>query len=319
MIEGVRIKRLKVIPDERGFLMEMMRDDDEFFQKFGQVYLSVVYPGVVKGWHYHKKQTDHFVFVKGLATVVLYDDREGSRTRGEGITAWTTGDRKAIAVERTCGAQVGFSEAIEEQRFVWRRDAAIGSERFHFVAFVQVVQPVAIDEPVLDAYGCHAAAAGFEDKRAAPASGLGVGHHRVAVERVDGGAGFVHGARGPRPLHQSRAAQFRLHVLEHQPPGQRQDDDLACVLCGDLHGSGPSFEVRTSTTSFGFSVSTTVVSARKRRDWSRPNAAALYPATATSARAVPATRLASASIALVKRRTISTSGMLGVPTMFMMW
>jgi dTDP-4-dehydrorhamnose 3,5-epimerase len=45
--------------------MEMMRDDDEFFQKFGQVYLSVVYPGVVKGWHYHKKQTDHFVFVKG--------------------------------------------------------------------------------------------------------------------------------------------------------------------------------------------------------------------------------------------------------------
>ena len=42
MIEGVKVKRLKVIPDERGLLMEMMRDDDEFFQKFGQVYLSVV-------------------------------------------------------------------------------------------------------------------------------------------------------------------------------------------------------------------------------------------------------------------------------------
>jgi dTDP-4-dehydrorhamnose 3,5-epimerase len=83
MIEGVKVKRLKVIADERGLLMEMMRDDDEFFQKFGQVYLSVVYPGVVKGWHYHKKQTDHFVFVKGMAKVVLYDDREGSRTRGE--------------------------------------------------------------------------------------------------------------------------------------------------------------------------------------------------------------------------------------------
>ena len=83
MIEGVKIKRLKVIPDERGMLMEMMRDDDEFFQKFGQVYLSVVYPGVVKGWHYHKKQTDHFVFVKGNAKVVLYDNREGSKTKGE--------------------------------------------------------------------------------------------------------------------------------------------------------------------------------------------------------------------------------------------
>ena len=83
MIEGVRTKRLKVIPDERGLLMEMLRDDDDIFQKFGQVYLSVVYPGVVKGWHYHQKQTDHFVFVKGMAKVVLYDDRDGSPTRGE--------------------------------------------------------------------------------------------------------------------------------------------------------------------------------------------------------------------------------------------
>jgi dTDP-4-dehydrorhamnose 3,5-epimerase len=83
MIDGVRTKRLKVIPDERGLLMEMLRDDDDIFQKFGQVYLSVVYPGVVKGWHYHKKQTDHFVFVKGMAKVVLFDDRESSATRGE--------------------------------------------------------------------------------------------------------------------------------------------------------------------------------------------------------------------------------------------
>lgn len=83
MIEGVKIKRLKVIPDERGLLMEILRDDDEFFQKFGQVYLSVVYPGVVKGWHYHKKQTDHFAFVKGMAKVVLYDRRDSSPTRGE--------------------------------------------------------------------------------------------------------------------------------------------------------------------------------------------------------------------------------------------
>ena len=83
MIDGVKVKKLKVIPDERGLLMEMMRDDDEFFQKFGQVYLSVVYPGVVKGWHYHRKQTDHFVFVKGMAKVVLYDGRDGSPTKGE--------------------------------------------------------------------------------------------------------------------------------------------------------------------------------------------------------------------------------------------
>ena len=82
MIDGVKIKRLKVIPDERGLLMEMMRDDDEFFQKFGQVYLTVAYPGVVKGWHYHKRQTDHVACIKGNMKVVLYDGREDSPTKG---------------------------------------------------------------------------------------------------------------------------------------------------------------------------------------------------------------------------------------------
>ena len=83
MIDGVVIKKLKVIPDERGFLMEMLRDDDPFFQKFGQCYLTVANPGVVKGWHYHKKQTDHFTVVKGMSKVVLYDSREDSPTKGQ--------------------------------------------------------------------------------------------------------------------------------------------------------------------------------------------------------------------------------------------
>jgi len=83
MIDGVRTKPLRLIADERGFLMEMLRSDDEIFQKFGQVYLSVVYPGVVKGWHYHLKQTDYFTIVKGMVKVVLYDRREGSKTFGE--------------------------------------------------------------------------------------------------------------------------------------------------------------------------------------------------------------------------------------------
>ena len=83
MIDGVIVKKLKVIADERGYLMEMLRCDDEFFQKFGQMYLTVAYPGVVKGWHYHKVQTDHFVCVSGMLKVVLYDDRKGSKTRGE--------------------------------------------------------------------------------------------------------------------------------------------------------------------------------------------------------------------------------------------
>ena len=81
-IQGVIVHRLKVIPDERGRLMEMVRRDDPFFSGFGQVYLTTVYPGVVKAWHYHKIQTDVFTCIQGMVKVALYDDRDGSRTRG---------------------------------------------------------------------------------------------------------------------------------------------------------------------------------------------------------------------------------------------
>jgi len=96
-IDGVIIKKLKVIPDERGFLMEMLRSDDDFFRKFGQVYLSVAYPGVVKGWHYHKKQTDHFTVVKGMLKVVLYDQREGSPTKGV-VNEFFMGEKNPILI-----------------------------------------------------------------------------------------------------------------------------------------------------------------------------------------------------------------------------
>ncbi len=60
-IEGVRTKPLRLIPDERGWLMEILRvDETELFSKFGQVYVSATYPGVVKAWHYHKHQIDNF-------------------------------------------------------------------------------------------------------------------------------------------------------------------------------------------------------------------------------------------------------------------
>ena len=79
-IEGVVIKNLRVIPDERGWLMEILRCDDPQFLQFGQVYLSTAFPNVVKAWHYHKKQTDNFTCVKGMMKVALYDAREKSPT-----------------------------------------------------------------------------------------------------------------------------------------------------------------------------------------------------------------------------------------------
>ena len=83
LIDGVKVQSLKVVPDERGWLMEVLRSDDErLFTQFGQVYVSATYPGVVKAWHCHTRQTDNFACVAGMVKLVLIDTREGSPTRG---------------------------------------------------------------------------------------------------------------------------------------------------------------------------------------------------------------------------------------------
>jgi dTDP-4-dehydrorhamnose 3,5-epimerase len=83
MIIGVKTKLLKVIPDERGRLMEMLRYDEEIFMRFGQLYMTTAFPGVVKGWHYHKVQYDNMIVVKGMMKIVLFDSRKDSPTYKE--------------------------------------------------------------------------------------------------------------------------------------------------------------------------------------------------------------------------------------------
>lgn len=81
-IEGVIVKPLKKIPDERGCIYHMLRSDDPVFEKFGEIYFSVVYPGVIKGWHLHEKMTLNYAVIQGMIKLVLYDDIENSSTRG---------------------------------------------------------------------------------------------------------------------------------------------------------------------------------------------------------------------------------------------
>lgn len=83
MIEGVEINQLSIIPDERGMILKMLRRDDTVFREFGEIYFSVIYPGVIKGWHIHKKMTLNYAVISGIIKLVLYDDREGSPTKGE--------------------------------------------------------------------------------------------------------------------------------------------------------------------------------------------------------------------------------------------
>lgn len=114
MIEGVKVKKLKVIPDERGRLMEILRCDEELFVRFGQVYITTAYPGVVKAWHRHKKQTDHFTVLKGMAKFVLYDGREDSKTLGE-INEFYVGEYNPILVQIPAGIYHGFTAVSENE------------------------------------------------------------------------------------------------------------------------------------------------------------------------------------------------------------
>ncbi|MDH7603051.1 MAG: dTDP-4-dehydrorhamnose 3,5-epimerase family protein [Armatimonadota bacterium] len=107
MIEGVMIKQLKKHADERGYLMEMLRADDEMFGKFAQAYVALNYPGVVRAWHYHKKQDDIWVCVKGMIKAVVYDSREGSPTYGE-VNEFFLGDNNPIMLKIPVGTMHGY-------------------------------------------------------------------------------------------------------------------------------------------------------------------------------------------------------------------
>src|SRR5579883_488803 len=117
LIEGVKTKVLKVIPDERGRLMEMMRADDEIYEKFGQIYLSVTYPGVVKAWHYHKIQHDYFVCVKGAIKLVIFDSREDSPTKGL-LNEFFIGDYNPLLVRVPAGCYHGWKCVSESEALV---------------------------------------------------------------------------------------------------------------------------------------------------------------------------------------------------------
>lgn len=116
MIDGVLIKLLKKIPDDRGTIMKMQEASDIEFKGFGEIYFSTVYPGVVKGWHLHKNAILNYAVIKGMIKLVLFDDRENSPTNGE-IQEIYLGDYNYCLVQIpenvwngfTC---VGNSEAI---------------------------------------------------------------------------------------------------------------------------------------------------------------------------------------------------------------
>ena len=117
LIKGVRTKPLRIIPDERGRLFEMLRRDEPLFQRFGQVYCTTVNQGVVKGWHYHKRQVDNFVCVSGMIKLVAYDARAGSPTKGL-VNEFFIGIHHPLLVQIPTGVYHGFKGRTDPEAIV---------------------------------------------------------------------------------------------------------------------------------------------------------------------------------------------------------
>ena len=83
MIDGVILTPLKQIFDERGKVMQMLREDSPEFSGFGEIYFSTTYTGIVKAWHMHKEMISNWAVIYGEIKIVLYDDRPESKTSGE--------------------------------------------------------------------------------------------------------------------------------------------------------------------------------------------------------------------------------------------
>lgn len=81
-IEGVKITSLKIISDNRGSVMHMLRSDSPIFEKFGEIYFSTIFKDKIKAWHLHKEATLNYACVFGKVKLVLFDDRQKSETQG---------------------------------------------------------------------------------------------------------------------------------------------------------------------------------------------------------------------------------------------
>src|SRR4030043_835802 len=117
MIDGVKIKKLRVIPDQRGRLMEILRNDEDLFQNFGQVYMAPPFPGVVKAWHKHEKQADNIACVAGMIRMAIYDGRPGSPTFKE-IDEFYLGVHNPLLVQVPSGVYHGWMAVSPEEAVI---------------------------------------------------------------------------------------------------------------------------------------------------------------------------------------------------------
>jgi dTDP-4-dehydrorhamnose 3,5-epimerase len=108
MIEGIVVSPRRVIPDDRGKVMHHLKATDPEFERFGEIYFSTIYPGVVKGWHLHREMILNYVVPVGMIKLVCFDEREGSPTKGE-LNEFYLGEDHHVLVKVPPGIWNGFA------------------------------------------------------------------------------------------------------------------------------------------------------------------------------------------------------------------
>ncbi len=116
LIDGVIVSTPRVHEDHRGVLVEMYREDDFWQEPFAYAYQTSIRPGVAKGWFLHREKSDRYHLAVGELMLFLYDDREGSSTRGF-VNKFLLSERSRRDVFIPCGVwhlslNVGLTDAV---------------------------------------------------------------------------------------------------------------------------------------------------------------------------------------------------------------
>jgi dTDP-4-dehydrorhamnose 3,5-epimerase len=101
-IPGVKVEPVTLFPDDRGYFLEVVRLSSP---PTAQISATLSYPGTIKAFHVHEKQTDVWTPVAGMFQVVLVDMRPGGERRVETIFA---GDLKPLQITIPPGVGHGY-------------------------------------------------------------------------------------------------------------------------------------------------------------------------------------------------------------------
>lgn len=117
-IDGLIVRPLTVHHDDRGYLMEILRDDSPTFTKFGQVYMvGDMVRGTVRAFHRHRELIDWFFISHGTAKFVFVDGRNDSPTFMK-YQVVVAGERRPVCITVPPGVWHGWMSLDDDTQLI---------------------------------------------------------------------------------------------------------------------------------------------------------------------------------------------------------